>query len=119
MWERHINIFGINTTSKTNVKCIDNKWYVDDVYIGTSNFSEPWESGNNLVILGNNYSGMVKCFYENLYIYYFKIYDNDVLVRDFIPVLDSNKKPALYDKVEGKFYYNQGTEEDFEYKLKE
>ena len=42
-------------------------------------------------------------------IYYLKIYDNDVLVRDFIPVLDSVGIPCMFDKVEGKFYYNAGT----------
>ena len=42
-------------------------------------------------------------------IYYFQIYDNDVLVRDFIPVLDPDGVPCMYDKVENKFYYNQGT----------
>ena len=40
---------------------------------------------------------------------YFQIYDNDILVRDFIPVLDGNGTPCMYDKVEGKFYYNAGT----------
>ncbi len=40
---------------------------------------------------------------------YVKIYDNDILIRDFIPVLDYNGVPCMYDKVEGKFYYNQGT----------
>ena len=44
-------------------------------------------------------------------LYYFKIYENNVLVRDFIPVLDRNSRPALYDKVEGKYYYNLGTGE--------
>ncbi len=42
-------------------------------------------------------------------IYYVKIYDNDTLVRDFIPVLDKNGTPCMYDKVENKFYYNAGT----------
>ena len=42
-------------------------------------------------------------------LYYFKIYDNDVLVRDFIPVIDNNEIPCMFDKVESKFYYNQGT----------
>lgn len=42
-----------------------------------------------------------------------------VLVRDYIPVLDKNNKPALYDKVEGEFYYNEANGEDFNYKLKE
>ena len=42
-------------------------------------------------------------------IYFAQIYDNDVLVRDFIPVLDRNGTPCMFDKVEGKFYYNAGT----------
>ena len=42
-------------------------------------------------------------------VYYVQIYDNDVLVRDFIPVLDYNGTPCMYDKVERKFYYNAGT----------
>lgn len=42
-------------------------------------------------------------------LYYFKIYDNDVLIRDFIPVLDMSGTPCMFDKVEAKFYYNQGT----------
>lgn len=46
-------------------------------------------------------------------LYYLKIYENDILIHEFIPVLDLNNKPALYDKVECKFYYNQGTGEDF------
>ena len=42
-------------------------------------------------------------------IYYIKIYDNNILVRDFIPVLDKDGVPCMFDKVEAKFYYNQGT----------
>lgn len=41
--------------------------------------------------------------------YNLKIYDNDVLIRDFIPVLDEDGVPCMYDLVEGKFYYNAGT----------
>lgn len=41
----------------------------------------------------------------------FKIYDNNDLVRDFIPVLDNNGIACLFDKVENKYYYNQGTGE--------
>lgn len=47
--------------------------------------------------------------YANLY--YTKIYDNDTLVRDFVPVIDSSGIPCLYDKVEDKFYYNEGSGE--------
>lgn len=38
-----------------------------------------------------------------------QIYDNGTLVRDYIPVLDSNKIPCLYDKVNQQMYYNKGT----------
>ena len=42
-------------------------------------------------------------------IYHTKIYDNNVLVRNFIPVLDKDGTPCMYDLVEHKFYYNAGT----------
>lgn len=38
-----------------------------------------------------------------------KLYESDVLVRDFIPVLDGDGTPCLYEKVEDKFYYNDGS----------
>lgn len=40
---------------------------------------------------------------------YFKIYQDDILIRDFIPVLDLYGTPCMYDLVEHKFYYNAGT----------
>lgn len=43
--------------------------------------------------------------------FYVKIWDDNILVRDFIPVLDFNMKPCMYDKVSGKFFYNQGSGE--------
>ncbi len=44
-------------------------------------------------------------------LYYTKIYDNDTLVRDYIPVIDSTSRPCLFDKVSKECYYNQGTGE--------
>lgn len=42
-------------------------------------------------------------------IYRVKLKNNDNLVRDYIPVLDFDMQPCLYDKVSGKLFYNQGT----------
>lgn len=42
-------------------------------------------------------------------IYYFKIWDSSILVRDFIPVLDWNYVPCMYDRVTKQLFYNQGT----------
>ena len=42
-------------------------------------------------------------------IYYAKFWDNDVLIRNFIPVIDNNNVPCMFDLVENKCYYNAGT----------
>ena len=46
-------------------------------------------------------------------LYYLKIWDNGVLIRDYIPVKNvlNDNKICLYDKVENKFYYNAGSGE--------
>ena len=44
-------------------------------------------------------------------LYSSQIYDNDTLVRDYIPVVDSSSRPCLFDKVSKECYYNQGTGE--------
>ena len=44
-------------------------------------------------------------------VYYLKIYEEGRIIRDYIPVIDSSNRPCLYDKVEDKFYYNQGSGE--------
>ena len=44
-------------------------------------------------------------------VYYFKIWDGETLVRDFVPYLDASGKPCLWDRVGKKAYYNLGTGE--------
>ncbi len=48
-------------------------------------------------------------FFINMKLYSCKIYENDALVRDYIPAKDELGNAGLYDKVEGKLYYNAGT----------
>lgn len=60
------------------------------------------------IFAGNSDTGAAVFAYEKLYS--FKIWENNILVRHFIPVLEiSTGNICLYDKVEGIFYYNQGT----------
>lgn len=42
-------------------------------------------------------------------LYGFKIYESGVLVRSYVPALDSNKEPCLYESFTGTSYYNQGS----------
>lgn len=41
-------------------------------------------------------------------LYSFSITNGDEKQREFIPVLDTDKKPCLYDKVTGQRFYNEG-----------
>ena len=48
--------------------------------------------------------------YANIKLYYMKFYDsNNTLIRDFIPILDDNGTPCLYDRVSDTNFYNLGT----------
>lgn len=50
-------------------------------------------------------------------VYDFKIYENDNIIMNLIPALDSNGTPCMYDTVSGKTFYNQGTG-TFRFKVK-
>lgn len=43
-------------------------------------------------------------------LYYFRIYDGDILVRDFVPCVDSEGIYGLYDKLSETFYVNIGSD---------
>ena len=45
----------------------------------------------------------------NVRFYFVKVVNGGKLVRDFIPVLDREMRPAMYDRVTGKLFYNKGT----------
>lgn len=62
-----------------------------------------------IVLFSYNQSGDITTNCGTYKIYSCKIYDGDVLVRDFIPVKDENGVYCLYDKVTGKKFYNKGS----------
>lgn len=85
------NILTINNTSHT---------------FTTSTF----QSEFNLLLFGvTGYTGTVSMAPTGVKIYFCQIYDNDVLVRDFIPVLDEQGKACLYDKITQRKFLNKGT----------
>lgn len=52
-------------------------------------------------------------------IYRAKISEGSEIVRDFIPALDPDGVPCMYELYEGKAYHNTNTEKNFEYKIYE
>ena len=80
--------------------------------VGT--ISGDFTSSGNVWLFAINASTVT---YSNLKMYYTKIYDNGVLVRDFVPVIrKSDNKPGMWDKVTRTFYTNAAsTGNDFNY----
>ena len=85
--------------------------YMDNLSTGityTKTFTiQTFHANYNQILFGFNNLGIIAPALA--IIYSCKLYDNDVLVRDFIPVLDGNGTPCMYDKVTKQFFYNQGT----------
>lgn len=72
--------------------------------------AEVFSTNYNMLILGMNTGGTTGSFCEaGTRIFSFKIYDNGVLLRNFKPCIDPNGVYCLYDLVESRYYYNQGT----------
>lgn len=63
----------------------------------------------SLILLGINNDGTVDSRKLSAKFYSCKIYSNDLLVRDFVPVKNDVDVVGLYDFVERKFYKNAGT----------
>lgn len=89
IYELNKNVFTVNGTTKT--------------------FAEAtFDSTYPMYLFQINNGGSIFSRYTKGKIYSCKIYDNDVLVRDFVPKLIDGVA-GLYDNVSGDFYTNAGT----------
>ena len=93
-----------------------NGLFIDDVQIGDTPTSQTFTCINNLFLFARNTQGTAGAF-ANIKLYSCQIYDNGTLVRNFIPCLDTNGTPCLYDTVSKQPFYNQGSG-TFKYKVK-
>ena len=81
-----------------NINGVDNPW--------TSGDADDFTCDRSLTIGNCNGATGTSYFAGNLY--YMKIYDNNVLVRDFVPCQNASNVVGLYDKVNGIFYTDTG-----------
>lgn len=103
---------------QTNESCTVNRKFVLDIknkkgYVDSSEYNLSYSGSLTtypyFLFLRNNGGTPDTTYNAPMRLYYVKIWDNDSLVRDFIPCLDASNVPCLYDLVEGKAYYNAGT----------
>ena len=98
----------VPNTTKVNATII----FETDKISGTVN-GQSFERTESIPVNWNNY---MLLGYDNNYLFIGKLFSakfiqNNILIRDFIPVLDYDGTPCMLDQVEGKLYYNQGTGE--------
>ena len=73
------------------------------------NEASTFSCANNLLIFTTSTAGVVDERKASMRLFSFKLYDDDLLIRDFVPVKNESDKVGLYDLVEEKFYANAGT----------
>ena len=104
-----------NNSKKLNHLVVDKgKFYLNDsIVYDASNASNVYSANNNASInlFAVNENGSTISRFSSIRIYYMKIYEENNLLRDYVPVIDLYGKACLFDKVEKKCYYNQGTGE--------
>ena len=85
-----------------------NKCYIDEKLIHTFSYVS-FTSPSTLFLFGRNAGGALNDAGGTVKIYGCKIYDNDVLIRDYVPCKNSSGVIGLLDKVTKVFYTNAGS----------
>lgn len=87
-----------------------NKLYVNDSLVHTATYTTFQSPYNMLLLASQDNTESAGANYWNGNLYYCKIWDNETLVRNFIPCYRKNDNVVgLYDSVNGEFYANAGT----------
>ena len=107
-------IFGDLSKGKHTVKMsvASNKgsaWVDGVLKYSNVSFTGTYISGTPQAIFGDAYDSSTVKELTSSKVYSLKMWQNGELVRNFIPVLDANGVPCMYDKTNDKYYYNSGT----------
>lgn len=100
------SISGLNTNNRTAIE-VSNSLVVNETTIKTVS-SVSFTSAYNLFLFANNNSGTAQ-LPGTMKLYSCQIYDNDTLVRDYVPCINASGEVGLYDLVGKLFYGNAGT----------
>lgn len=110
------NILGQVLTLDTRYTFLKDKEknYIDGVALSSNGVKE-YTTSYPAYLFAVNSAGTAGYFHSGR-MYYCKVWDNDVLVRNFVPALrKADNKPGMYDFVTNTFFINQGTDTDFTY----
>ena len=98
------NNFHTFILTKTSVSIDGNTTTNNNPPVGTANTK-------NIILFNRGSGSYTEKRDVGMRCYYFRIYDNNTLIRYFIPALDPNGKPCMWDVVTKQPFYNAGTGE--------
>lgn len=104
-----VGVYFPSSVVTTNRLCVDfNKGVVtvgeQTVNCGTKTFSIIY----TMYLFGSHTGGTLEQG-STIKVYSCQIYDNDVLIRNYVPIIDANGEACLYDKLNHVYYRNKGT----------
>lgn len=103
----HLSTYGVKY-GYNHIVFNKNKVYFNNSLAYTFN-QQTFQNPYNMYLFACNIDGVADRYFYG-YIYGCQIYDNDVLIRDFIPCYrNSDNEVGMYDLVTDTFYTNQGT----------
>ena len=90
-----------------------NKTYINGTLVAT-NTSTTFTCPYSLKILGCNLNGSIETYASPITLYFAKLYDNSILIRDYIPAQEiyedgSLGKAGLYDKITKTMFISEDT----------
>lgn len=118
LWTRHAAFYDSSIGSQTSwiknspvtMKFDKGVLYQNNVLLWTATPSATtFQCDYNAYLFAINRSGTAIELINGLKLYYAKIWDDDTLVRDFVPCKNASGTIGLYDMVNGVFYQNAGS----------
>lgn len=73
------------------------------------NFTDEITVKNNMYLFAVNSSGNAIYINEGMKIYFFKVIQDGIVVRNLVPAKDSSGVACFYDLVSKRYFYNKGT----------
>lgn len=108
--------FGSGSTNEVNVSSVLGRITIDKNKnvcafgaTSTSHSLYTFQLSTNLLLFAVTTDGNIDDRKLSGRLYACKVYDNDVLIRDYAPALDVSGVACLYDKVSEQYVYNAGT----------
>lgn len=101
-----VEISGLDLTKRVNIS-MNNKLVIDGTTV-SSTAVKSFTSTYDMYLFANNNIGVVQ-LPSSLNLYSCAIYDDNTLVRNFVPCKNPDGVVGLYDSVNSQFYQNAGT----------